>query len=426
MWKITLFLSTKFEVGNFMNERMTPSQRARTVAAHSLFILLAACGGGRGSPQSPSVSSQQAVQAQSTIAAAATTTAGTATSPTSQTAKTNSVVIAPVTTPSVVAASAAMPGVVYIKGVNLSGAEYNQGNPSAHMGWDYIYPSTAEIDYYHRKGFTTIRLPIAGSRVQPQNNAPLNSVEIAYIQSVVAYCAGYNMSVILDPHDYGMKYDAISGTMLPLGMDGGLPASDFADFWGRMAQVFRSAPNVIFGLMNEPHLQSAMQWQAVAEAGIASIRAAGATQLILIPGTNYTGAHDWVTSGNAAAWQTVSDPANNFAFEMHQYLDSDDSGTHATCVQGKGATVLSDATQWARSMGYRLFLGEVGWSQDPSCVDEGPAIMNYTSTNSDVWIGWTYWAGGSWIPQSYPFMLDPADFSNPVDQPQMAVLVANL
>lgn len=386
-------------------------QRARSAASLALLTWLAACGGAGGAPGTAVVSMQGAAPVSSTVPS---TTASTAVQPSSITASPK------------VAASAATSGAISIKGVNLSGAEYNQGNPFAHVGWDYIYPSTAEIDYYHRKGFKAIRLPIAGSRVQPQNNAPLNSTEIAYIQSIVAYCAAYNMSVILDPHDYGMKYDSVSSAMLPLGMDAGLPASNFADFWGRMAQAFKSDSNVIFGLMNEPHLQSATQWQTVAAAAIVSIRANDATQLILIPGTNYTGAHDWVSSGNAAAWAQVVDPANNFAFEMHQYLDSDDSGTHAACVSGKGATVLSDATTWARSMGYHLFLGEVGWSHDPSCANEGPAIMNFTSTNADVWIGWTYWAGGPWIPQSYLFMLDPADFSNPVDQPQMAVLQANL
>ncbi len=312
------------------------------------------------------------------------------------------------------------------KGVNLSGAEYNNSNPNARLGWDYMYPSNAEIDYYAAKGFTAIRLPFAGARLQPKNNTALNATELGYIQTVVTYCASKHITVILDPHDYGLKYDSISGNMLPLGMPAGLPASNYADFWSRLAQAFKGQSNVIFGLMNEPNEQTPVQWASVANAAIAAIRSSGANQLILIPGTDYTGAYDWVSGGNAAAWAHVSDPANNFAFEVHQYLDSDNSGTHATCVAGRGSTALVAATAWARSNGYHLFLGEVGWSQDPSCTNEGPAIMNYTTTNADVWIGWTYWAGGPWIPQSYIFMLDPANLANPVDKPQMQVLVDNL
>jgi endoglucanase len=308
----------------------------------------------------------------------------------------------------------------------LSGAEYNNSNPKARLGWDYMYPSTTEIDYYAAKGFTTIRLPFAGSRVQPQNDAPLNVTELGYIQTIVTYCASKHITVILDPHDYGLKYDSVSGKMLPLGMPAGLPASSYADFWSRLAQAFKEQSNVIFGLMNEPNQQSPAQWASVANAAIAAIRSAGATQLILIPGTDYTGAYDWVSSGNAATWAHVSDPAKNFAFEVHQYLDSDNSGTHASCVAGNGSTALIAATTWARSNGYHLFLGEVGWSQDPSCTNEGPALMHYTTANPDVWIGWTYWAGGPWIPQSYIFMLDPANLANPVDKPQMQVLVDNL
>jgi hypothetical protein len=33
----------------------------------------------------------------------------------------------------------------------------------------------------------------------------------------------------------------------------------------------------------------------------------------------------WVSSGNGDAFKTLTDPKNNIAFEMHQYLDSDGS-----------------------------------------------------------------------------------------------------
>jgi len=390
----------------------------RHCAGRALCLLVAevlvACGGGS---QSANQNGTPAAQ----LEVATGSTASTASTQSSTTSATT--VVSTGTTATVGATPVAK---VSLKGVNLSGAEYNSNAPAARLGWDYIYPNTAEIDYYHSKGFTAIRLPIAGSRVQPINSAPLNDIEIGHIKNIVAYCAKYNMSVILDPHDYGMKYDSISGAMLPLGMPGGLPAAAFADFWGRLAQAFKGTPNVVFGLMNEPHLQSATQWHAVASASITAIRASGAAQLILIPGTNYTGAHDWVSSGNATAWDTVDDPTGNFAFELHQYLDSDNSGTHAACVRGKGATVLADATSWARAKGYRLFLAEVAWSQDASCADEGSAIMHYTTSNADVWTGWTYWAGGPWIASNYIFMLDPAVLANPVDRSQMPVLIANL
>lgn len=46
---------------------------------------------------------------------------------------------------------------------------------------------------------------------------------------------------------------------------------------------------------------------------------------------------------------------------MHQYLDSDGSGTSATCVSSTiGAERLADATTWLQQNNLKGFLGEMG------------------------------------------------------------------
>ena len=46
---------------------------------------------------------------------------------------------------------------------------------------------------------------------------------------------------------------------------------------------------------------------------------------------------------------------------MHQYLDSDGSGTSPTCVSSTiGAERLANATQWLQDNNLRGFLGEIG------------------------------------------------------------------
>lgn len=46
---------------------------------------------------------------------------------------------------------------------------------------------------------------------------------------------------------------------------------------------------------------------------------------------------------------------------MHQYLDSDGSGTSATCVSSTiGAERIASATAWLKSKGLKGFLGEIG------------------------------------------------------------------
>ncbi|HTH45350.1 MAG TPA: glycoside hydrolase family 5 protein [Oxalicibacterium sp.] len=311
-----------------------------------------------------------------------------------------------------------------LKGVNLSGAEYDSNNIAAKPGYQYTYPSHAEIDYYKSKGFNVIRLPFSGSRLQPRAMGPLNKTELAQLRATVDYAASKRMYVILDPHEYGARYDAASKKKKYYGISGGVPASQFGNFWKLVAMEFKNSPNVIYGLMNEPNKQTAKQWRAVADYGVFGIRKAGAKQLILIPGTSWTGAHSWIKSGNAAAWTGFKDP--NFAFEMHQYLDSDYSGTHSTCAAGKGAVVLKAATDWARAHHYKIFIGEAGWASNAQCLKEGTALMSYMSKNADVWNGWAYWSAGKWIAQSYMYMLTPANLSKPTDKPQMKALVANL
>ena len=47
--------------------------------------------------------------------------------------------------------------------------------------------------------------------------------------------------------------------------------------------------------------------------------------------------------------------------EMHQYLDSDGSGTSATCVSSTiGAERLAAATSWLQANNLKGFLGEIG------------------------------------------------------------------
>lgn len=326
-----------------------------------------------------------------------------------------------------VAYAATMPmstAALNLKGVNLSGAEYHANDITAQVGYKYTYPSNAEIDYYKSKKFTTIRLPFSGSRLQPVNSGALDPAELKRLRAVVDYAATKGLYVVLDPHEYGGRYDSVSKTKKMYGVSGGISPSVFGNFWKRVALEFKSYPNVIFGLMNEPHKQTPKEWRAVAEYGVYGIRKAGATQLILIPGTSWTGAHSWVSSGNAAAWVGFKDP--NFAFEVHQYLDSDSSGMHTTCVANKGSKALEAASNWARTNRYKMFLGEAGWSKDPVCLTEGNAMMQYMKRNSDVWTGWAYWSGGKWVAQTYMYMLTPADLTKPVDKPQMPALVNSL
>lgn len=318
--------------------------------------------------------------------------------------------------PSVPGGAAGSPD--WLLGVNLAGAEFaSQKNPGTY-GVDYIYPSHSEIDYYANAGMSVIRLPFLWERLQTSAFAPLDASQLAHIDDVVNYANAKGLKVILDAHDYGSYQGSLIGSAA-------VPNAAFADMWGKLAGHFAADTNVMFDLMNEPHAQTAAQWLDSTNAAIAEIREAGATsQEILVSGTYSDGAWRWVKTDNAAVIGTgVQDPSHNFAFDVHQYLDSNGSGTHATVVSTSiGVERLEAITNWAEATGNHLFLGEFGVSTDQTSVAALDNMLSYMQTHSDAWQGATYWAGGPWW-GNYMYSIEP---SNGADKPQMDVLQNHL
>lgn len=310
----------------------------------------------------------------------------------------------------------------FFPGVNLAGAEFGGGGK---LFKTYIYPRDNEFVYYQSKGMRIIRLPFTWGRVQPALRGDLDPENVAQIDRCVEKATGLGMCIILDVHSYGMRY--VDGKKYVLGRDPQVSGEDFNDLWVRLANRYKGKAMVWFGLMNEPHAQSAVLNASIMQAAVVAIRGAGAKNMILVPGTAWTGAHSWVRSGNADAMEGFTDPANNFCFEVHQYLDKDSSGTHPDAVPGAGTTRLAAFTTWARARKVKGFLGEFGWDKDPKNTQapiEGEAITSYVAKNKDVWLGYTYWAGGPWWPSSYMFTIEPSGLkeNQPVDRPQMEIL----
>jgi endoglucanase len=301
--------------------------------------------------------------------------------------------------------TAAGNGKLAFTGVNLAGAEFGK-IPGRHAT-DYSYPTRALIEYYAQLGFNLIRVPFRWDRLQPRLGAALAGDEQAMLAAVVERACANGQSVILDPHNYARrrveednwKAEHYIGTDL-------VPTAAFADFWGRLAEVFKSNPSVMFGLMNEPAGIAAEPWLTAANAAVRDIRQTGASNLILVPGVAYTGAHSWISAGNTLM-RGVVDPADNFAFEVHQYLDGNSSGTSATAVRASiGSERIQAFQEWARENRFRALLGEFGAADNEISLAALQDLCRTLEANSDVWIGWAAWAGGSWWPEDYMFNLN--------------------
>jgi endoglucanase len=292
-------------------------------------------------------------------------------------------------------------------GVNLAGGEF--GNLLGTQGTDYRYPAPADIDYYAELGFNLIRVPFRWERLQPKLGAPFVSADQEPLTQVVEYATGKGLHVVLDTHNYARRRLADDGWTAdhPIGSKL-VPIAAFTDYCGRLAGIFKGARSVIFGLMNEPWGIEPEDWLVIANAAIAAFRREGARQLVLVPGVAYSGAHSWVSALNIVMGNIV-DPANKFAFEVHQYLDADSSGTSSIAV---GASIGSERIEafqrWCRQNSFRAFLGEFGAGADATSLAALDDICRTLEVNSDVWLGWAAWAGGSWWPDDYIFTLEPS------------------
>ncbi len=305
-------------------------------------------------------------------------------------------------------------------GVNLAGAEFDDVDVPGIYNQDYIYPNADEVDYFMSKGMTIIRLPFRWERLQKEQFAEFDAAEQRRMDAIVNYATGKGAYVLIDPHNFARYYKNIIG-------ESSVPVAAFTDFWSRLAGHYRANERVIFGLMNEPNTMRTELWLDDANAAIQAIRDTGAANLILVPGNAWSGAAnwglDWYGTPSAIAMLRIKDSGNNYAFEAHQYMDSDGSGTQPSCVSATiGSQRMSFFTRWLRQNNKRGFLGEFAGGANDTCLKALDDMLTHLEKNSDVYLGWTYWAAGPWW-GDYIFTIEP---DGNKDRPQMAVLSRHL
>lgn len=316
-----------------------------------------------------------------------------------------------------VAAAAPQGSERFLTGVNVAGAEFNGKKLPGIAGTDYFYPKQATLDHFAAIGMNVIRLPFRWERIQPTLNGPLDAAEYRRLADTVHRATAKNLYVILDVHNYAAYRGA------PIG-SADVPVAAFANLWKQLAGKFRNETQVGFGLMNEPKGLPTETWLAATNAALAQIREAGAKNLVFVPGNGWTGAHSWFSKSygtpNAAVMLGINDPGDNYVYELHQYLDSNYSGTHPECAnETVGVTTLTKVTDWLRQHKKRGFLGEFGAGRDATCLAALDNMLAFIDKNRDVWLGWTYWAAGAFPPR-YFTSVQPVDGA---DTPQMAVLL---
>ena len=310
---------------------------------------------------------------------------------------------------------------VQYAGVNIAGAEFAENRlPGTHIQ-DYSYPESTTIAYFAKKGMNIIRVPVRWERLQHQLEGELDPDEMQRLDTVIGTADSKGMRVIVDVHNYATYYGSTIGTQK-------VPTRALGDLWGKIAGRYKDNKEVIFGLMNEPTALQTETWLEAANIAIAKIRQAGAKNLVFVPGNGWSSARSWVHGNygapNGRVMLNVADPENNFSYEVHQYFNSDFTGTAADCQNLEiGVTTLTPFTQWARRHRKRGFLGEFGAGADKTCLHALDRVLRFMAENSDVWLGWTYWAAGTRWSDDYFTDIEPRDGK---DRPQLMVLEKHL
>lgn len=183
--------------------------------------------------------------------------------------------------------------------------------------------------------------------------------------------------------------------------------------------------------MNEPHdIPDLSLWADTVQAAVTAIRMAGATQqMILLPGTDFTGAQTFVSNGSAGNLSRVHnlDGTNaSLIFDVHKYLDSDGSGTRLECVSSHVQDTFTPLAQFLIANGRKAILSETGGGNDTSvchlavpaafqvfetdltkCITDLCNELAFINMNTEAFIGYTAWAAGGFSPLDYNLTLTP-------------------
>jgi len=251
--------------------------------------------------------------------------------------------------------------------------------------------------------FNIFRLP-AGWQFLVANNlgGQLNAQNWSKYNTLVQACLSLGAYCIVDVHNYARWNGGIIG-------QGGPSESQFLNLWQQIAQQYAGQSRIIFGVMNEPHDVNIQQWASTVQKAVTTIRNAGATsQMIFLPGTDWQSAANFISSGSATELLKVKNPdgsTTNLIFDVHKYLDYDNSGTHPECVTNNINEAFAPLASWLRSVGRQAFLSEFGGGNVASCGQYICQVLDYLHANNDVYLGWTAWAAGGWQP-SWNYVLD--------------------
>ena len=242
-------------------------------------------------------------------------------------------------------------------------------------------------------GLNTFRLPVGWQFLVNDNlGGTLDSTNFGTYDALMQGCLDNAEMCIIDIHNYARWNGQIVG-------QGGPTNAEFSSLWSQLATKYADNDKVVFAVMNEPHGVDIDTWAETVQAAVTAIRKAGATsQKILLPGNEWTHGSALIDNGSAKALKAVTNidgSTDNLIFDVHQYLDSDGSGTHTTCTDDH-ASDYQALGDWLRDNKRQAILTETGGGADSdTCLEKLCSLFDVLNNYSDVYLGWTGWAAGA-------------------------------
>lgn len=309
-------------------------------------------------------------------------------------------------------------GRVQYAGVNIAGFDFGCGT-DGNCNTAKIYPPILNFDgkgggtdgagqmqhFYRDDNLNIFRLPVGWQYLVNNNlGGTLDGNNLAKYDQLVQGCLNTGAQCIIDIHNYARWNGGIIG-------QGGPSNDQFVSLWRQLASKYASQSRIWFGVMNEPHdVPSITTWAQTVQAVVTAIRQAGATsQRITLPGNDWQSAAAFISDGSAAALSNVKNPdgsTTNLIFDVHKYLDSDNSGTHTECVTNNIDAAFAPLASWLRQNNRQAILTESGGGNTDSCQRYFCQQLQYLNQNSDVYLGYTAWSAGS-FDSTYELVMSP-------------------
>ncbi|KAK0661884.1 Endoglucanase EG-II [Lasiodiplodia hormozganensis] len=303
---------------------------------------------------------------------------------------------------------------VELAGVNIAGFDFTCTTDGS-CDLSKLYPPLTQYGgpdgagqmqhFAHDLGLNVFRLPVGWQYLADNRlGVDFNAENFAKYDALVRACLNTGAKCIVDLHNYARWNGNI------IGQSGGAVTNEhLTNAWWQLATKYKNEPNVIFGVMNEPHDLDVATWATTLQWVVNTIRSVGATsQMILLPGTDFSAAGSFPTNsaGALAGVRDTDGTTTKLVFDVHQYLDAERTGTHTECARDGLDDGLKPLANWLRANGRKAFLTETGGGNTGSCSQHVCAELDWMNYNTDVFVGWVGWSAGS-FDSSYELTLTP-------------------